>query len=58
MSEYATWGMRTTCTVQPPQPPRIDLAVCQLPLGWLGYDAVIGRDLLDQLRFPYDRPAC
>jgi hypothetical protein len=31
--------------------------VCELPLGLLGYDAVIGRDILATLRFTYDGPA-
>ena len=34
-----------------------DIAVCELALGSLGYDALIGRDILDQLRFTYDGPA-
>jgi hypothetical protein len=33
-----------------------DLLICELPLGLLGYDAVIGRDILDRLRFLYDGP--
>jgi hypothetical protein len=32
------------------------LSVCDLPLGLLGYDAVIGRDILNRLRFVYDGP--
>jgi hypothetical protein len=32
------------------------LPLCELPLGILGYDAVIGRDILDGLRFLYDGP--
>jgi hypothetical protein len=31
-----------------------DWLVCELPLGVLGYDAVIGRDILDLTRFIYD----
>lgn len=31
-----------------------DLAVCELALGALGYEALLGRDVLDQLRFIYD----
>jgi hypothetical protein len=31
-----------------------DLVVCELPLRSLGLDAVIGRDILDGLRFIYD----
>jgi hypothetical protein len=34
-----------------------DMIVCELPLGVLGYDALIGRDILDLLRFTYDGPA-
>jgi Retroviral aspartyl protease len=31
-----------------------DWVVCELPLGVLGYDVVIGRDILDLMRFTYD----
>ncbi len=34
-----------------------ELLVCELPLGLLGYEAVVGRDILDTLRFLYDGPA-
>jgi hypothetical protein len=33
-----------------------ELLICELPLGVLGYHAVIGRDMLDELRFVYDGP--
>src|SRR5207253_1118062 len=32
---------------------RAFLLVCELPLGLLGYHAVIGRDIRNRLRFPY-----
>jgi hypothetical protein len=33
-----------------------ELRICELPLSQLGYDAVIGRDILNRLRFTYDGP--
>jgi len=33
-----------------------DLLVVELPLGALGYQALIGRDVLDRCRFTYDGP--
>ncbi len=33
-----------------------EILVCELPLQSLGLDAVVGRDLLDRLRFTYDGP--
>ena len=53
---------RASVTIQHPSDPGIsfttaDLVICELPLGALGYNAVIGRDILDRLRFTYDGPA-
>ena len=32
------------------------MLVFELPLQVIGFDAVVGRDILDQLRFTYDGP--
>jgi hypothetical protein len=34
-----------------------DLAICEVALSPLNYHALIGRDILDQVRFTYDGPA-
>jgi hypothetical protein len=34
-----------------------EVVVCDVPLKLLGFDAIIGRDILDILRFTYDGPA-
>lgn len=33
-----------------------EMLVCELPLRSLGFDAILGRDILDTLRFLYDGP--
>jgi hypothetical protein len=33
-----------------------EILVCELPLSALGLDAVVGRDILDTIRFAYDGP--
>jgi hypothetical protein len=35
----------------------LDMLVCEVPLRIVGLDAVLGRDVLDLLRFTYDGPA-
>ena len=34
-----------------------DLAICELSLGLLHYEGLIGRDILDQVRFNYEGPS-